>query len=164
MNTKKTLLVFILLSLAACLDTGSTGSTDSVGQKGHNASVATATSDSPYNGTYLFDTETYKSEQLKHEDSIFKKLKPEDLERMMQVFKPFKIEVAGQNATAVFSHDIIKGSLKTIRRTNEGAHLFMTPLDENKTDQTVTLIIEADRLVLDPGRKETDKMFFKRTN
>ena len=116
----------------------------------------------PFNGTYFFDTEKYKTEQLKHDGSVFKKMKPRDLERMMSVFRPFKIEVAGNKATASFSNDVIQGTL-TKRPNGAGTHLFMTPDDEAKKDQTVTLIIEGDNLILDPGRKETDKMFFRRS-
>ena len=34
--------------------------------------------------------------------------------------------------------------------------------DQRKRDQAVTLIIEGDHMVLDPGKKETDKMYFKK--
>lgn len=116
----------------------------------------------PHDGVYLFNMEKYKAEQLKHPDSVFKKMSEKDLGRMMQVFRPFKIEVEGKTATATFSHDVIKGKLKTLEKDSRRSRLFMTPMDQKKRDQTVTLIIEGDDLVLDPGKKETDKMYFKR--
>ncbi|OVE81358.1 hypothetical protein BVY03_04020 [bacterium K02(2017)] len=118
----------------------------------------------PLSGTYIFDADKYKQEQLKHANSIFTKMKPKDLERMMAVFRPFKIEVNGDKAKASFSQEVINGRLKTLKKNASGASLFMTPTDENKKNQTVTLTIEGDKMILDPGRKETDKMFFKRVN
>ena len=40
----------------------------------------------------------------------------------------------------------------------------MIPNEEDKRDQTVTLIFDGSNLVLDPGKKESDKMYFKRLN
>lgn len=160
-------IIFIIVMIFSVSCSGFSGQDDNQVKKikaGQAGTQADKSQDFAYNGTYLFDAEKYKNEQLKHADSIFKKMKPKDLERMMQVFRPFKIEVSGNNATASFAHDVIKGNLKTLKRINGGAHLFMTPTDESKRDQTVTLIIKDDELVLDPGRKETDKMFFKRVN
>lgn len=119
---------------------------------------------SAHDGTYVFDMETYRQVQLANADSVFKNMKPEDIDRLMQVFKPFKIEVAGQTATASFSHDVIKGELKTLEQSGTTAKLFMTPLDVDKKDQTVTLIITGTQMVLDPGKNESDKMFFKKVD
>ena len=84
------------------------------------------------------------------------------MDRMMQIFRPFKIEVEGNTATASFSHDVIKGQLTKLSNNSGVTRLNMTPLDKNKKDQAVTLIIQENELVLDPGKKETDKMYFKR--
>lgn len=117
---------------------------------------------SQYDGTYRFDAKTYKDAQLKNKDSLFKKMKPEDVDRMMRIFKPFTIDVQGNDVMATFSHDVIKGKITPLSKSSKETKLFMTPLDEEKKDQTVTLIIRGNEMIVDPGKKEVDKMFFRR--
>lgn len=165
---KKLLLSLCVFVLFAC----SENLQDVSGQKGNNDSstvTTTQTSESKssqtgYDGVYVFDTETYKQVQLDNADSVFKKMKPEDVDRLMQIFRPFKIELVGNQAVASFSHDVIKGELKTLEKNGATSKLFMTPTDEKKKDQTVTLIITGEKMILDPGKKETDKMFFKKVD
>ena len=115
-----------------------------------------------YSGTYLFDVQKYRDVQMNQQDSLFKDMKPEDIEKMMRIFKPFKIEVNGSEAQATFAQDVIKGRLNTLQASQQRTLLNMIPVDEDKQDQAVTLIIEGDQLVLDPGKREIDKMYFTR--
>lgn len=116
----------------------------------------------PFDGLYVFDAETYKKDQEQQADSMFKDMKAEDVDKMLRIFKPFQIELEGKTATASFAHDVIKGSIQKISQSNQGAHLSMTPIDSDKKDQSVTLVIEGEQLILDPGKKLSDRMFFKK--
>jgi len=111
---------------------------------------------SPFDGTYVFDMEKYKTEQLKQEDSMFKKMKPIDVDRMMRIFRPFKIQVEGDQAKASFSHDVITGKLIHLSRDNGLMKYNMIPNEEDKRDQTVTLIFDGSNLVLKCGTYQSD--------
>ncbi len=87
-------------------------------------------------------------------------MKPEDIDKMMRIFQPFTIEVEGDRAVAIFSSEIIKGKLTKLSATATETRLHMTPTEASKKDQSVTLIIQGKDLVLDPGKAETDKMYF----
>lgn len=117
---------------------------------------------SELDGTYFFDTEKYRNEQLKQANSPFKEMKSEDIDKVIQVFRPFRIDVEGNKATASFANDVIQGELKTLKEGAGETRLFMTPSDADKKSDSVTIIINGQDLVLDPGKKESDKMFFKK--
>jgi len=114
----------------------------------------------PYDGTYYFDIETYKSEQLKHNKSAYKNMKPDDLDKMMKIFKPYRIELEGDIGTASFAHDVVKGSITRLSQNTDEMKLRLMPSDKKQTIMTLT--IRGDSLILDPGKKESDKMFFKK--
>lgn len=137
--------------------------TDSPPAKETGATVKPLAEQNPHDGIYVFDVEKYKQVQLE-KNKTFKKMKPGDQELMMQIFKPFRIEVKGDKATASFAHDMIQGKLTSLSKSNNAARFRMTPVDESKRDQAVTLIFSGNNLVLDPGKRETDKMYFKRMN
>lgn len=115
-----------------------------------------------FNGTYMFDAEKYKQAQLDSNSSVFKNMKEQDVEQMLKIFKPFRIEIEGNTAKASFSHDVIQGTVATLKKTDNETHLHMTPNDDNKKDQAVNLIIRGNELILDPGKTEADRMFFKK--
>lgn len=165
---KKLLLSLCVVSLFACSenlqDVSGQKNSDDSSSLSSTQSTQSKSGQSSHDGVYVFDTETYKQVQLDNADSVFKKMKPEDVDRLMQIFRPFKIELTGNQAIASFSHDIIKGELKTLEKNGATSKLFMTPTDEKKKDQTVTLIITGEKMILDPGKKETDKMFFKKVD
>ncbi|MFH1355962.1 MAG: hypothetical protein ABII18_02415 [bacterium] len=115
-----------------------------------------------YEGTYSFDTQKYKQVQLLYKDSLFQKMSPEDVDRMMKIFQPFKIEIQGGEVRAAFSQDIVRGTLKEVSRSAQETRLKMIPVDDDKKKETVELIIRGNQMILDPGKKEIDKMFFTR--
>jgi hypothetical protein len=115
-----------------------------------------------YEGTYSFDTKKYKSVQLLYKDSLFQKMSPEDVDRMMKIFKPFEIKIQGINAHATFSQDVVRGTLQAVSRSAQETRLKMIPIDDDKKNEIVELIIRGNQMVLDPGKKEIDKMYFKR--
>ena len=45
----------------------------------------------PYSGTYFFDVQKYRNVQMSQKASLFKDMKPEDVEKMMSLV-PKKIE------------------------------------------------------------------------
>lgn len=153
--------IFAITFLMACSQTQDVQETPQVLKKDEAPKVQKVTS--THDGTYIFDTEKYKQVQLE-KNKLFKKMKPKDQELMMKIFRPFQITVQGNQATASFAHDVVKGNLTTMTDQSGVTRFHMTPLDASKKDQTVTLIIEENDLVLDPGKKETDKMYFKRVN
>lgn len=152
------LCVLIFMSCQAAEDKHAASSVTD--EQNQTTAISVKPSTSPHNGTYIFDALRYKTEQLKYTDSLFKDMKPEDIDKMMHIFKPFTIEVEGDRAVASFSSEIIKGKLTKLSSTATETRLHMTPVDAAKKDQTVTLIIQGKDLILDPGKAETDKMYF----
>ena len=60
------------------------------------------------------------------------KMSAEDVDKLLNVFKPFRIDVNNGAAIATFSNDVVRGTLKTLSQNNETTRLFMTPTDEDK--------------------------------
>lgn len=111
-----------------------------------------------YNGTYIFDTEAYKKQQLKQDPAAYIGLSSADIDKMMRIFKPYRIEIKGDVATASFANDAIVGKVSQHANLTNETHLKFTP--ENKPE--LMFIINGDTLVLDSHNKDSDKMFFKK--
>lgn len=116
----------------------------------------------PVDGVYVFDSYRYKEEQLKHPDNVFKDVPAEDIDNVMKVFAPFQITIKKGTAAASFSNEVIRGSVKELSRSSQETRLQMKPTNEEHKNELLTLIITGDRLVLDPGKEEKDKMYYKR--
>lgn len=145
------------LGLSACNKSGSTTSA--------GGAVQTATMAQPVSndGVYQFDEEAYRAHLKALNDPMMKDIPAEAIEGMMAVFKSYTITISGTEATATFGDMAVKGSLKDVSANGE-TRLFMTPMDEDKKAQTVTLVIKDGKLTLDPGKTAADKMQFKKTS
>ena len=152
----------VVLGLSACNKSGSTTSSDGAST---DAVVQTAVVAQPVSndGVYLFDEEAYRAHLKAMNDPMMKDIPAEAVEGMMAVFKSYTITIKGEEATATFGDMSVKGSLKDVSLNGE-TRLFMTPVDEDKKTQTVTLVIKDGKLVLDPGKTDADKMQFKKTS
>lgn len=120
--------------------------------------AAAAKNPNSFDGTYVFDTEAYKVEQLRQDADAYKNLSQEDIDKMMRIFKPYRIEIEGDTAKASFAHDVITGKIRADTNSASETELKFMPQDK----PTLTFIIRGNSLVLDPGKKDSDKMFFKR--
>lgn len=116
----------------------------------------------PFDGTYVFDAEAYQRDQKEYKDSFLKEMKAEDVEKMMKIFRPYKVELSGETATASFAYDVIQGKINKGGRSRQGTLFEMVPTDQTKKDQVVKLIIDGDNLILDPGKNPSDRMNFKK--
>jgi hypothetical protein len=146
---KKTMLRFLALTLVVI-----GGFTQVQCSKGSSANV---------NGVYVFDTDAFKASIQKTDDPMLKSMPEDVLNQTMEGLKTFKIEVADSQATATFGTMVVKGNLSKTGDENGEVRYLMTPVDADKKNDTVNLIIKDNTLTLDPGKKETDKMYFKKT-
>lgn len=135
---------------------------ESVQVGGQEAAQVESQKQSPFDGTYVFDAEAYQKDQKEYKDSFLKEMKPEDVEKMMRIFKPYKVELSGEVATASFAYDVIQGKINKGGNSKQGALFEMVPTDQAKKNQVVKLIIDGDNLILDPGKSPSDRMNFKK--
>ena len=159
---KRIFISLFVISLCSCSMPSDNQSSEINQESQTTQQVVQKTAVSQVDGTYVFDTNKYKEEQLKLKESTLKEMSAEDVDKLLNVFKPFRIDVNNGAAIATFSNDVVRGTLKTLSQNNETTRLFMTPTDEDKKNDAVTFIINGDSLVLDPGKKEADKMYFKK--
>lgn len=113
-------------------------------------------------GLYSFDTDVFVQNLTKAEDPVFKNMPKDVLDKTVAGLKTFTIEIKGDEATANFSNVVVKGSLKKLNTTDGSVRFLMTPLDEDKKNDTATIIIEDKKLTLDPGKQQVDKLFFQK--
>ena len=116
----------------------------------------------PFDGTYVFDAEAYQKDQKAYKDSVLKDMKSEDVEKMMRIFKPYKVELSGEDATASFAYDVIQGKINKGGFSRNGTLFEMVPTDQSKKDQVVKLIIQGNSLILDPGKNPSERMNFRK--
>lgn len=114
-------------------------------------------------GTYVFDSEMFIATLSKTDDPNMKNIPENVRQQMVDTFKTFKIEVKGDEATASFGNDVLKGKLSKLSEEDGTVKFLMTPLDEAEKNNTVNLIIKGDTLTVDPGKSEADKMYFKKS-
>jgi hypothetical protein len=114
-------------------------------------------------GTYVFDSEMFISMLSKTNDPNMQNIPENVRQQMVDTFKTFKIEVKGDEATASFGTDVLKGKLSKLGEESGAVKFLMTPLDEAEKNNTVNLIIKGDTLTIDPGKTEADKMYFKKS-
>ena len=114
-------------------------------------------------GTYVFDSEMFISMLSKTNDPNMQNIPENVRQQMVDTFKTFKIEVKGDEATASFGTDVLKGKLSKLSEESGAVKFLMTPLDEAEKNNTVNLIIKGDTLTIDPGKAEADKMYFKKS-
>ncbi len=124
--------------------------------------TAPAVTQGPADGVYVFDAQKYKEEQLKHADNMFKNVRPQNIDKVMQIFVPFQISINRGMATASFANEVIRGKVETISQSAGETRLKMIPIDETRKDEVLLLTVTGDNLVMDPGKKETDKMYYKK--
>jgi len=115
-------------------------------------------------GVYQFDASTYKTALDKIDDPVFKNLTEDMMNQMMADLSKFTIEIKGNEATATFDDMVVKGALEKIASESNIIKFMMTPYDDDKKEDKATLIIEGQNLTLDPGRQETDKLYFKKSS
>lgn len=111
-------------------------------------------------GVYQFDTSAYKTALDKMDDPVFKNLTEDMMNQMMSDLSKFTIEIKGSEATATFDDMVVKGALEKMASEGSAMKFMLTPYDEDKKEDKATLIIEGTNLTLDPGRNETDKLYF----
>lgn len=150
--------LFVILSLFLAL-----ACREERAQTGHQLlQPALQSNQNPFDGTYVFDAEAYRRDQKEYKDSVLKEMKAEDVDKMMRIFKPYKIELSGEQATASFAYDVIRGRINQSGSSRHGVLFEMVPTDESKKDQVVKLIIHGENLILDPGKNPSDRMNFKK--
>lgn len=113
-------------------------------------------------GLYSFDAEVFVQNLSKSEDPIFKNMPKDFLDKTMAGLKTFTIEIKGSEATANFSTVVVKASLKKLDTTDGSVRFLMTPVDEDKKNDVATLIVEGNKLTLDPGKGQVDKLYFRK--
>lgn len=115
-------------------------------------------------GNYVFDAETFK-EKLEAQSGMKISDMPEEAwKETVENLKGFRIEIGDQVATAYFGEIVVKGNLEKVSSDQDSVTFKMTPVDEDKKEDTVNLVVKSDgTLVLDPGKKEKDKMYFKKS-
>ena len=114
------------------------------------------------NGNYNFDTEALKTTFKNSSDEMIKGMPEDVLAQVVDGMKSFHIEVKDTEATATFGETVVKGTLSKAGEVDGETKFVMTPVDEDKKSDTVTIFIKGDTLTLDPGKKDIDKMFFKK--
>lgn len=128
-------------------------------QAGNQTAPSTVTQPaSGYDGTYVFDAEKFK-EELKTDDNL-KNVPPDLIEKMLEKFNTFQIEIKGEDTTVSFGSETVKGRLKVESQEASEVKLLMTPSDEDKKNDTAFYVIQGSKLVVDPGKSEEDKLYF----
>lgn len=175
MNSKLTrvltvlaLILTVSLTQLACSKGGDdvtktdTATTTTAATPAETTTAPTATTAS-VDGTYVFDSEMFISTLSKTDDPNLQNIPENVRQQMADTFKTFKIEVKGDEATASFGTDVLKGKLSKLGEENGALKFLMTPVDEAEKNNTVNLIIKGDTLTVDPGKTEADKMYFKKS-
>lgn len=113
-------------------------------------------------GNYVFDTDALKVALKNSGDQMMANMPEDVLQQVIDGMKGFHIELKDTQATATFGETVVKGNLSKSGEESGEVKLVMTPLDEDKKQDAVTLIVKGDTLTLDPGKKDIDKMYFKK--
>lgn len=113
-------------------------------------------------GVYSFDAGKFLQNLNQSEDPVFKNMPKEVLDKTVAGLKTFTIEIKGNEAAANFADVVVKGSLKKVDSTDGLVRFLMTPTDEDKKNDTATLIIDGKNLTLDPGKDKADQLFFSK--
>lgn len=114
------------------------------------------------NGNYLFDTDALKTALKGSGDQMMANMPDDVLQQVIDGMKGFHIELNETQATATFGETVVKGILSKTGEAGGEMKFLMTPVDEDKKKDTVTLIVKGETLMLDPGKKDIDKMYFKK--
>ena len=115
-------------------------------------------------GIYQFDADVFMQNINKSEDPVFKNMPKDVVEKTVTGLKTFTLEIKGNEATANFSNVVVKGNLQKIDTQDGTMKFMMTPVDEDKKQDAVTIIIEGGKLTLDPGKEQMDKLFFRKAS
>lgn len=133
-----------------------------IGMTGFLACSKTSAPAVSVDGSYSFDAAKFMQNLGGTDDKMFQNMPKEMLDKMLEGLKTFTLEIKGNEATANFADVVVKGSLKKLESKDSSMRFLMTPNDEDKKDDTATLIIEGRNLTLDPGKDPTDRLFFSR--
>ena len=115
------------------------------------------------NGVYFFDGDAFRTTLKNSDDEMLKSIPEDVMAQTLDGLKDFKIEITQDTqAVATFGDVVVKGTLAKIGVAGTESKFTMTPVDEDKKNDVVTLIVKDGSLILDPGKKETDRMFFKK--
>lgn len=126
-------------------------------------SVAACSRQVDNNGVYFFDGDAFRTTLQNSDDPMLKSIPEDVMIQTLEGLKDFRIEITeNSQAVATFGDVVVKGTLAKIGESGAESKFTMTPVDEDKKDDKVTLIVKEGRLTLDPGKKETDRMFFKK--
>lgn len=145
-------------------NTNATTTTSATPGQATSTVTATATPTANLNGVYLFDTDAFKATLKTSDDPMLKDMPEDVMQQTMDGLKDFKIEVSDTTATATFGETVVKGNISKTSEAGGEVKYSMTPVDEDKKTEVVTLIFKDNKLTLDPGKKESDKMFFKKSS
>ena len=115
-------------------------------------------------GIYQFDADVFMQNINKSEDPVFKNMPKDVVEKTIAGLKTFTLEIKGDEATANFSNVVVKGKLQKIDTQDGSMKFLMTPVDEDKKQDAVTIIIDGGKLTLDPGKEQMDKLFFRKAS
>lgn len=129
-------------------------------------SLACSTTKAPaaatVDGTYQLDTDVLRVKLTTSDDPTFKSAPPEALDQVVNGMKDFKFEIKGLDVTATFGVTVVKGTIARNGGTDVEPSYLMTPTDEDKKKDPVTLVFKDNSLTLDPGKRDIDKLYFKR--
>lgn len=112
-------------------------------------------------GVYEFDTKQWTA-KMKEMNPDFSKTPPEMVNKMLEGFKKFSIEVKDGEAVANFGDMVVNGKIEKVSDEGGTIKLKMTPSEEDKKDQPILLMITGTKMVAGPEDKPKEWLYFKK--
>lgn len=112
-------------------------------------------------GVYEFDTDAW-TQKMKEANPNFANTPSELVNKMLEGFKTFTIEVKDGTAVANFGNMVVSGKLEKVSDSGGTITLKMTPTETDKQNQPIMLKITGSKMAAGPENKPDEWLYFKK--